>query len=365
MDDLVSKLTDLNERIEEIQVRLDFPDKARRIEELERQAAQPEFWDEPSVAQEAMQDLSNLKFELEEWQALHRRTTEALELLELAMADEDTGMAGEIEAEAARIARDLARREFQLRLSGPHDRGPAILGLHAGAGGTDAQDFVGILMRMYLRWAEQQGYQTEVLDSLRGQEAGYKSVTISVRGPNAYGYLKAERGVHRLVRLSPFDEAHRRHTSFVLVEVVPELNDDIEVKINADDLKIDVFKASGAGGQHVQKNSTAVRILHEPTGIIVSCQNERSQAQNREVALKILRGRLYDLEQQKLEEEQARLKGKHITAGWGNQIRSYVMHPYHMVKDLRTEYETGNVEAVLDGQIQEFMEAFLQTTIGD
>ncbi|MDD3828319.1 MAG: peptide chain release factor 2 [Anaerolineae bacterium] len=365
MDDLVSKLTDLNERIEEIQVRLDFPDKARRIEELERQAAQPEFWDEPSVAQEAMQDLSNLKFELEEWQALHRRTTEALELLELAMADEDTGMAGEIEAEAARIARDLARREFQLRLSGPHDRGPAILGLHAGAGGTDAQDFVGILMRMYLRWAEQQGYQTEVLDSLRGQEAGYKSVTISVRGPNAYGYLKAERGVHRLVRLSPFDEAHRRHTSFVLVEVVPELNDDIEVKINADDLKIDVFKASGAGGQHVQKNSTAVRILHEPTGIIVSCQNERSQAQNREVALKILRGRLYDLEQQKLEEEQARLKGKHISAGWGNQIRSYVMHPYHMVKDLRTEYETGNVEAVLDGQIQEFMEAFLQTTIGD
>lgn len=312
-----------------------------------------------------MQDLSNLKFELEEWQALHRRATEALELLELAMADEDADMAAEIEAEADRVAEDLARREFELRLSGPHDRGPAILGLHAGAGGTDAQDFVGILMRMYLRWAEQQGYQTEVLDSLRGQEAGYKSVTISVRGTNAYGYLKAERGVHRLVRLSPFDEAHRRHTSFVLVEVVPELSDDIEVEINADDLKIDVFKASGAGGQHVQKNSTAVRILHEPTGIIVSCQNERSQAQNREVALKILRGRLYDLEQQKLEEEQARLKGKHVSAGWGNQIRSYVMHPYHMVKDLRTEYETGNVEAVLDGQIQEFMEAFLQTTIGD
>ena len=190
-------------------------------------------------------------------------------------------------------------------------------------------------------------------------------MTIGVRGTNAYGYLKAERGVHRLVRLSPFDEAHRRHTSFVLVEVVPELSDDIVVKINPDDLKIDVFKASGAGGQHVQKNSTAVRILHEPTGIIVSCQNERSQAQNREVALKILRGRLYDLEQQKLEEEQARLKGKHVSAGWGNQIRSYVMHPYHMVKDLRTEYETGNVEAVLDGQIQGFMEAYLQTTIGD
>ncbi len=312
-----------------------------------------------------MQDLSNLKFELEEWQDLHRRTKEALELLDLVMADEDEGMAGEIEAEAVKIEAELARREFELRLSGPHDRGPAILALHAGAGGTDAQDFVGILMRMYLRWAEQQGYQTEVLDSLRGQEAGYKSVTISVRGTNAYGYLKAERGVHRLVRLSPFDEAHRRHTSFVLVEVIPELNDDIEIEINPDDLKIDVFKASGAGGQHVQKNSTAVRILHEPSGIIVSCQNERSQAQNREVALKILRGKLYDMEQQRLDEEQARLKGKHVSAGWGNQIRSYVMHPYHMVKDLRTEYETGNVEAVLDGQIQGFMEAFLQTTIGE
>ncbi len=343
----------------------DFPSKVRRVEELEGQAARPEFWDDPSRAQEVMQDLSNLKFELEEWHDLHRRTQEALELLELAMADEDEGMAGEIEAEAAKIARELGRREFELRLSGPHDRGAAILALHAGAGGTDAQDFVSILMRMYLRWAEQQGYQTEVLDSLRGQEAGYKSVTISVRGTNAFGYLKAERGVHRLVRLSPFDEAHRRHTSFVLVEVMPELDDDIEININPDDLKIDVFKASGAGGQHVQKNSTAVRILHEPTGVIVSCQNERSQAQNREVALKILRGRLYDLEQQKLDEEQARLKGKHVSAGWGNQIRSYVMHPYHMVKDLRTEFETGNVEAVLDGQIQGFIEAYLQSTIGE
>jgi peptide chain release factor 2 len=220
-------------------------------------------------------------------------------------------------------------------------------------------------MRMYLRWAEQQGYKTEILDSLRGGEAGFKSVTISVTGAYAYGYLKAERGVHRLVRLSPFDEAHRRHTSFVLVEVMPEISDDIEIEINPDDLKIDVFKASGAGGQHVQKNATAVRITHEPTGIVVSCQNERSQTQNREVALKILRGKLYDLEQQKIEEEQARLKGKHVSAGWGNQIRSYVLHPYHMIKDLRTDYETGNSTAVLDGDIQDFIEAYLQSTIGD
>jgi peptide chain release factor 2 len=190
-------------------------------------------------------------------------------------------------------------------------------------------------------------------------------MTISIRGTFAYGYLKAERGVHRLVRLSPFDEAHRRHTSFVLVEVMPEISDDIEVEINQDDLKVDVYKASGAGGQHVQKNSTAVRITHQPTGIVVACQNERSQTQNREVALKILRGKLYELEQQKLEEEQMRLKGQHVSAGWGNQIRSYVLHPYHMIKDLRTGYETGNSAGVLDGGIQGFIEAYLQSTIGE
>jgi peptide chain release factor 2 len=221
-----------------------------------------------------------------------------------------------------------------------------------------------MLLRMYLRWAEQRGYRTEILDSLRGQEAGFKSVTISVAGSYAYGYLSAERGVHRLVRLSPFDEAHRRHTSFVLVEVMPEIDSDIEVKINSDDLKIDVYKASGAGGQHVQKNATAVRITHLPTGTVVACQNERSQVQNREVALKILRSRLYELEQQKLDEEQARLKGEHVSAGWGNQIRSYVLHPYHMIKDLRTDYETGNTVAVLDGDIQPFIEAYLQSTVG-
>jgi peptide chain release factor 2 len=295
---------------------------------------------------------------------MHSRVTEALELLELAEDDEDQGLFNELEAEATKIETELGRLEFKLLLSGPHDRGPAILALHAGAGGTDAQDFVGVLMRMYLRWAEQQGYKTEILDSLRGGEAGYKSVTISVTGTYAYGYLSAEHGVHRLVRLSPFDEAHRRHTSFVLVEVMPEISDDIEIEINPDDLKVDVYKASGAGGQHVQKNSTAVRMTHLPTGIVVSCQNERSQVQNKEVALKILRSRLYEMEQEKLAEEQARLKGEHISAGWGNQIRSYVLHPYNMVKDLRTGYETGNTAGVLDGDIQGFIEAYLQSTVG-
>lgn len=342
----------------------DLLGKERQIKKLEKDATAPAFWDGPSVAQAAMQQLSDLKAEVEQWRTLHGRVKDGLELLDLAEADEDESMAAEIEAEANFVQAKLDRLEFELAMSGPHDRGPAILALHAGAGGTDAQDFAQMLLRMYLRWAEKQGYKTEILDSLRGGEAGYKSVTISVSGPYAYGYLVAERGVHRLVRLSPFDEAHRRHTSFVLVEVMPEISDDIEVKINPDDLKIDVFKASGAGGQHVQKNATAVRITHEPTGIVVSCQNERSQVQNKDVALKILRGKLYDLEQQKHIEVQAALKGEHVSAGWGNQIRSYVVHPYHLVKDLRTGHETGNTSAVLDGEIQGFIEAYLQSTIG-
>ena len=312
-----------------------------------------------------MQNLSNLRVEVENWQTLHTRVAEALELLELAELDEDRSLVTGIEAEVAEVATQLGRLEFELILSGPHARGPAILALHAGAGGTDAQDFAQMLMRMYLRWAEQQGFRTEILDSLRGGEAGYKSVTISIAGPYAYGYLTAERGVHRLVRLSPFDEAHRRHTSFVLVEVMPEISSDVDVQIRPDDLKIDVFKASGAGGQHVQKNSTAVRMTHLPSGLVVACQNERSQVQNREVALKILRARLYDLEQQRVADEQAELKGAHISAGWGNQIRSYVLHPYQMVKDLRTEYETGNTAGVLDGDIQGLIEAYLQSTIGE
>jgi peptide chain release factor 2 len=332
---------------------------------LEQGAAVPDFWDDPSTAQAAMQELADLKVEVERWQALHGRVRDALELLDLAETDEDLAMTAEIKAETESVEAELGRQEFKLILSGPHDRDPAILALHAGAGGTDAQDFVQMLMRMYLRWAEKQGFRTEILDSLRGQEAGFKSVTVGVTGPYAYGYLKAERGVHRLVRLSPFDEAHRRHTSFVLVEVMPEISSDIEIQIDPDDLRIDVFKASGAGGQHVQKNATAVRITHIPTGTVVSCQNERSQVQNREVALRILRGRLYDLEERKLAEEQARLKGKHVSAGWGNQIRSYVLHPYHMIKDLRTGCESGNSVAVLDGDIQDFIEAYLQSTIGD
>ncbi|RME42685.1 MAG: peptide chain release factor 2, partial [Chloroflexi bacterium] len=240
----------------------------------------------------------------------------------------------------------------------------AILAIHAGAGGTESQDWAQMLLRMYLRWAQNHGYRTEVIDQTEGEEAGIKSVTVQVSGRYAYGYLKAERGVHRLVRLSPFDASNRRHTSFALVEVMPLIDDDIEIEIDPNDLRIDTFRASGAGGQHVNKTSSAVRIVHEPTGIVVQCQNERSQLQNRETAMRVLRARLLELELEKREEEQARLKGEHVDAGWGNQIRSYVLHPYQMVKDHRTGYETGKAQAVLDGDLDPFILAYLKSQVG-
>jgi len=311
-----------------------------------------------------MQKLSALREEVGLWRSLATRVADNLELLTLVSAEGDEAMMGDLAQEVDDLEREMERREFLLLLSGPHDRDDAIFAIHAGAGGTDAQDWTEMLLRMYLRWAESQGYKTTILDLLAGQEAGYKSVTVSVSGRYAFGYLRAERGVHRLVRLSPFDEAHRRHTSFAKVEVWPDIAEEIEIEIDADDIEMEVFRASGAGGQHVQKNATAVRITHKPTGLVVSCQNERSQVQNREVAIKILRARLYDLELQRQAQEMAQLKGENVDAGWGNQIRSYVLHPYKMVKDLRTGHETGNAEAVLDGRLDDFIEAYLRSTIG-
>ena len=342
----------------------DVAGKEKEIARLERRSAEPDLWSEPETAQKVMQRLAALRDETGVWQNLARRVTEARDLLELAITDDDESLAGELEAEADGIRSQLERLEFRLVLSGEHDRDDAILAIHAGAGGTEAQDWTQMLLRMYLRWAESRGYKTAVVDKLTGQEAGLKTVTVEVDGPHAYGYLKAERGIHRLVRLSPFDEAHRRHTSFALVEVMPVLDDDIDIEINPDDLQIDVFRASGAGGQHVQKNATAVRITHLPTGIVVSCQNERSQVQNKEVAMKILRAHLYERELERQDAERARLKGEHVEAGWGNQIRSYVLHPYHKVKDLRTGYETGNSSAVLDGDLDGFIEAYLRMMVG-
>ena len=312
-----------------------------------------------------MQQLSDLRQEVETWQGIERRAKDTLELVEMAIAEDDGEMLAELSDEAEAISDLLDKLEFQLVLSGPHDKDAALLSIHAGAGGTESQDWAEMLMRMFLRWAETRGYRTQLVDQTSGEEAGLKSVTLLIEGSYAYGYLKSERGVHRLVRISPFDASNRRHTSFALVEVVPDLASDIEIEINPDEIEIDVFKSGGAGGQHVQKNSTAVRLKHLPTGIVVSCQNERSQVQNRETAMRILRGRLYDLELQKQEEEQARLKGQHVEAGWGNQIRSYVLHPYKMVKDHRTNYEVGNAEAVLDGRLDDFIAAYLRYTIGE
>ncbi len=249
-------------------------------------------------------------------------------------------------------------------LSGPYDRGNAILAIHAGAGGTDSQDWAAMLLRMFLRWAEQRQFKTEILDSMEGEGAGIKSVTVGIAGKYAFGYLRSERGVHRLVRLSPFDAAHRRHTSFSLVEVWPDLGEEAKVEIDPEDLQIDTFRASSAGGQHMQKNETAVRITHIPSGIVVACQNERSQTQNRETALRIIRARLILLQEEERRKQIDKLKGEHVDAGWGNQIRSYVLHPYQMVKDHRTDYETGNVQAVLDGNLDPFMEAYLRDTLG-
>lgn len=307
-----------------------------------------------------MRDLMQLREQVELWRGLEKQARDLVDLAELAQAEGDTSLNQEVGEEARALARQLDQLEFQLMLGGEHDRKNAILAIHAGAGGTESQDWAQMLLRMYLRWAERRGYSSEVLDTTWGEEAGIKSTTVEIIGPYAYGYLTAERGVHRLVRLSPFDAAHRRHTSFALVEVMPEVEQEVEVAVNPDDLEIDVFRSSGAGGQNVQKTSTAVRITHRPTGIVVTCQNERSQLQNKETALKILRARLLEIELERKEEEILRLKGQHVAAGWGNQIRSYILHPYNMVKDHRSGYETSDTAAVLDGEIDGFIEAYLR-----
>lgn len=307
-----------------------------------------------------MKRLASLKDEVARWSSLSQRVQDTLELASLG----DESLSNELTREAEALEGEVERLEFLLLFSGPRDREDAILSLHAGAGGTDAQDWTEMMLRMYVRWAEKADYETQIVDRLYGDEAGIKRVTLTVAGPYAYGNLRAERGVHRLVRLSPFDAAHRRHTSFALVEVWPDIADEVSVSIDPNDLEIDTFVASSAGGQHMQKNETAVRITHKPTGLTVSCQNERSQAQNRETALHVLRARLTQLEEEKQQEEIDRLKGEHVEARWGNQIRSYVLQPYHMVKDHRTGYEIGNTEAVLDGQLDGFMEAYLRADMG-
>ena len=311
-----------------------------------------------------MQKIATLESEVNEWRSLMRKADELAELLELAQDEGEEALLAELSAEAAALQAQLTNMRLRLLMSGEHDERDAILSIYAGAGGTESQDWAQMLLRMYLRWAERRGFVAEIIDQMEGEEAGLKSVTVEIKGRYAYGYLRSEHGVHRLVRISPFDNAHRRHTSFALVEVIPDIAKDIEVEINPDDLRVDVYRAAGHGGQNVQKTSTAVRLTHIPTGIVVTCQNERSLVQNRERAMAVLKSRLYDLERRRQEEERAKLKGEHVSAGWGNQIRSYVLHPYRMVKDLRTGWETGNATAVLDGEIDGLIEAYLQHMVG-
>jgi peptide chain release factor 2 len=310
-----------------------------------------------------MRHISRLRNTVSTWREMEQRVEDLASLIDMALAEEDTSLDEENTQEIAQLESSLDELEFQLQLGGDYDQNGAILGVHAGAGGTESQDWAQMLLRMYLRWAEQHRYKAEVIESSAGEEAGIKSALVEVSGDYAYGYLKGERGVHRLVRISPFDASHSRHTSFALVEVMPLVESSVDVSIDADDLKVEVFRSSGPGGQHMQKTSSAVRITHLPTGIVVTCQNERSQLRNKETAMTVLRSRLLELELEKKAEEQAKLKGEHITAEWGNQIRSYVLHPYKMVKDHRTGYETSDPNSVLDGGLDELLRAFLRSRV--
>jgi peptide chain release factor 2 len=334
--------------------------KEDEITRLTEQSAAADFWDDPTHAQGIMQRLTALQAQVDEWRGIAAQARDLQELLELAEAEDNAEVEAEVERETRPLLRLLDRKELALVLSGPHDSNNALLSVLAREGGVEAQDWGEMLLRMYTRWGETRGWKVDLIDLTEGDEAGIKSATLAMRGTNAYGYAKAEAGTHRLVRNSPFDAARRRHTSFALVEVMPELDDDIEVNINPDDLKVDVYKSAGAGGQNVQKNSTAIRLTHLPTGIVVTCQNERSQLQNREFAMKILRGKLWELEERKRAEEAARLKGEHVSVGWGSQIRNYVLQPYQLVKDLRTGQESTDPQSVLNGEIDPFIDAWLR-----
>lgn len=311
-----------------------------------------------------MRQLGSKKDLVRSWREMEKEVADLYDMTALAVSEEDYSLEEDVERELARLSSRLERMESQLTLSGAYDSRNAMLALHAGAGGTESQDWANMLLRMYLRWAEQHSYEAEVLDVSPGEEAGIKSAIVGIKGDHAYGYLKGEHGVHRLVRLSPFDADHARHTSFALVEILPEAEEESDIRINPEDLKIDTFRSSGPGGQHMQKTSSAVRVTHLPTGLAAVCESQRSQYQNKENALRILYAHLLERERVRQEEEKTRLRGKRVDAGWGNQIRSYVLHPYKMVKDHRTGYEVGNAEAVLEGDLDGFIMAYLRSRVG-
>lgn len=359
LEELKPQLSELSEKLDQMEASLEVSRKEEKIAELEYKMGEPTFWDDAEAAQKINQELADLKGSVDKYKALREKYDDAATLLEMGLEEKDESMEADVKAELDAIADGLEALQLEVLLSAPYDANNAILTLHAGAGGTEAQDWTQMLLRMYGRWAERHGFAVETADLLPGDEAGVKSATLFIKGHNAYGFLKSEKGIHRLVRISPFDAQARRHTSFSACDIMPEIDDNVDVNINMSDVRVDTYRASGAGGQHINKTSSAVRMTHEPTGIVVQCQNERSQLQNREQCLKMLRAKLFELEMEKKEAELAKLEGDQQKIEWGSQIRSYVFQPYTMVKDHRTGCETGNVQAVMDGELDPFIRAYL------
>lgn len=334
-----------------------------KLNELEEETGKPEFWEDTENTTKVLSEIKRIKSKYTRYNELEKEITNLLELSELLQLEYDEEMAEDIIKNTKKLKKSLEKLELETLLSGKYDSNNAIVTIHPGAGGTESQDWAEMLYRMYTRWATKGEYEVKELDYLEGEEAGIKSVTFEIIGLNAYGYMKSEKGVHRLVRISPFDSGGRRHTSFASIEVLPEITEDIEININPDDLRIDTYRASGAGGQHINKTSSAIRITHIPTNIVVACQSERSQIQNRETAMRMLKSKLFDLKEQEHKEKIEDLKGEQREIAWGSQIRSYVFCPYTMVKDHRTNYEVGNVQGVMDGDLDGFMESFLKSAI--
>lgn len=360
LDQYRYKISDYDKPLQQIKNSLDLDNKQKRIEELEADMEAPGFWDDTEKSQKAMKELKALKDSFEKYDALVRGLEDTKTLIEMAEEENDASLLPEIDSEITTFEEHLEELRIETLLSGEYDRSNAILTLHAGAGGTESCDWCQMLMRMYTRWAERKGYTTEVIDYLEGEEAGVKSVTIEISGPDAYGHLKSEHGVHRLVRISPFNAAGKRQTSFVSCDVMPDIDENIDIEINPDDLRIDTYRSSGAGGQHINKTSSAVRLTHIPTGVVTSCQTQRSQHQNRDYAMKMLKAKLVELAEQQQKEKISDIKGEQMDNGWGSQIRSYVFQPYTMVKDLRTGFEMGNIGAVMDGDLNGFINAYLK-----
>ena len=360
MEQLTEHLQALQSKVNRLIHQIGVPTKESQIDGMEIKVSAQDLWTDPTHAQSLLQELAKLKKDVNRWREVQQRIQDAYELATL----EDESILTEIEAEYTDLETLINKMELEIVFSGSHDNADAILAIHAGAGGTDSQDWAQMLERMYFRWAEANGHSIEVIERSDGEEAGIKSMMAVIRGGDyPFGYLQSEQGVHRLVRQSPFDSSARRHTSFAKVELWPDVKDEIEIEINPSDIRVDTYRSGGAGGQHLQKNDTAVRLTHLPTGIVVQCQNQRSQAQNRERALQILKARLFEIERHKQEATLAELKGENVDAGWGNQIRSYVLHPYQMVKDHRTNYEVGNASSVLDGNLNGFMESYLRAQL--